>query len=271
MTTDKSGFQIAGTGPENYERFVGLLMAPFVDAVIQRANLAPGRSVLDVACGTGFVARAAAGLVGPSGRIAGLDINEGMLAVARSRAASAGLKAEWHAASALDMPFADDEFDAVLCQQGIMFFPDLAKGLSEMARVCAPNGRVVASFWAPMESNPYIKAYSEHLSVLLPPGSLATNDAAFRLTLDEVASVLRSAGLENVDAETVQGTVTLPPMAEALPMHLSSLPYGPPFAALDAPTQARFFEDVSLSLNRYQQPDETFIVPVATHLVSGTR
>ena len=77
--SDDSGFQLTGSGPESYERYVNVFMAPFVDAVIQRAKLAKGDAVLDVACGPGFVARAASSLVGSTGRVAGLDINAGML------------------------------------------------------------------------------------------------------------------------------------------------------------------------------------------------
>ena len=87
--SNKSGFQLAGTGPESYERYIGVDMAPFVDAVIQRAKLARGDAVLDVACGTGFVARAASSLGGSTGRVAGLDINPGMLEVARAASANA--------------------------------------------------------------------------------------------------------------------------------------------------------------------------------------
>ncbi len=140
--SNESGFQLAGTGPESYERYIGVFMAPFVDAVIQRAKLTRGSAVLDVACGTGFVARAASSLVGSTGRVAGLDINPGMLEVARAASANANPSIEWHQASAEEIPFEDATFDAVLCSQGIMFLPDLRNGVKEFCRVAAPGGRV---------------------------------------------------------------------------------------------------------------------------------
>ena len=73
------GFQLRGSAPERYERYLHPIMAPFVAALIEAGRLQPGSAVLDVACGTGFIARAAAARVGPTGRIAGTDLNPGML------------------------------------------------------------------------------------------------------------------------------------------------------------------------------------------------
>ena len=88
--TQLSGFQVSGNAPEQYERFNAVLMVPFVEAVIERAQVQPGASVLDLACGTGFVARRLAEVVGPSGRVTGLDLNPGMVAVARRVGGPAG-------------------------------------------------------------------------------------------------------------------------------------------------------------------------------------
>jgi len=103
--------------------------------------------VLDVACGTGVVTRAAAERVASGGRVAGIDLNPGMIAVARSLPPTAGAAIEWHEASALALPFADSGFDVVLCQQGLQFFPDKALALREMRRVLRPGGRLALSVW----------------------------------------------------------------------------------------------------------------------------
>lgn len=137
-----SGFQLAGSAPERYERFVAPIMAPFVAALLDAADLEPGRALLDVACGTGFAARAAAARVGPAGRVAGVDVNPGMLATAHKNAPSS---IEWHQAPADDLPFPDDTFDAVVCQQGLQFFPDLQAAVTEAMRVTTGGGRVAAT------------------------------------------------------------------------------------------------------------------------------
>jgi ubiquinone/menaquinone biosynthesis C-methylase UbiE len=118
---------------ENYERFfVPAIGAPVAADLIECAELRPGERVLDVACGTGVVARLAAERVGGTGAVAGLDLNPGMLAVARSVTPS-DMVIDWHEASAEAMPLSDESFDVVLCQLGLQFVPDL-RGLLRLRR-----------------------------------------------------------------------------------------------------------------------------------------
>jgi len=113
-----------GNPPANYERFfVPAIGAPLAKDLIRVAALRPGERVLDVACGTGVVARFASEQVGTTGTVVGLDVNPGMLAVARS-ATPPGMSIEWHQASAEGMPFPDAAFDVVLCQMGLQFMPN---------------------------------------------------------------------------------------------------------------------------------------------------
>jgi ubiquinone/menaquinone biosynthesis C-methylase UbiE len=124
MAQKEDGWQLDASAPELYERYlVPSITRLWAADLVKRAAPKPGERVLDVACGTGIVARLAAAAMG-TGHVVGLDINEGMLAVARSRSAGLGLYIEWHEASALDVPFPDSSFDLVLCQLGLQFFPD---------------------------------------------------------------------------------------------------------------------------------------------------
>ena len=117
----------SGTAPDNYERyFVPAIGAPLAAELVDVAALRPGERVLDVACGTGIVTRFAAERVGADGAVAGVDINPGMLGVARS-AARPELGIDWHEASAEALPFEDETFDVVLCQMGLQFFPGQAR------------------------------------------------------------------------------------------------------------------------------------------------
>ena len=95
--------------------------------------------MLDVACGTGIVARQAAYLVGTTGHIVGVDLNAGMLDVATENAPSDGPDMEWLEGDAAELPCADESFDVVLCQQGLQFFPNKVGAVREMHRVLAQN------------------------------------------------------------------------------------------------------------------------------------
>lgn len=141
--TNVSHTTYGGSPPENYERyFVPAIGEPVARDLIDRAALRAGERVLDVACGTGIVARLAAEQVGETGTVAGLDVNPGMLAVARS-VTPPETSIDWHEASAEDMPLPDDVFDVVLCQMGLQFMADKPAALSEMRRVLAPGGRII--------------------------------------------------------------------------------------------------------------------------------
>ena len=111
MAQTQDGWQLEASAPELYERYLVPAIARLWAAdLVERAAPKPGERVLDIACGTGIVARFAAATIG-TGHVVGLDINEGMLAVARSRSVGPGPHIQWREASALDLPFPDNSFD----------------------------------------------------------------------------------------------------------------------------------------------------------------
>jgi ubiquinone/menaquinone biosynthesis C-methylase UbiE len=121
---------------ERYERYVArYILGPWAPLLVDAARLMAGDRVLDVACGTGVVTRIAAERVGPDGQIIGLDLNPGMIRVARSLPSPIGAPMEWLERSALSLGLKDESVDAVLCQQGLQFFPDKPLALREMRRV----------------------------------------------------------------------------------------------------------------------------------------
>src|SRR5882724_1112383 len=122
-------WQLDGSAPELYERYlVPAITSVWAADLVERASPSATDRVLDVACGTGAVTRLVAQRV-MTGRVVGLDLNSGILAIARSLQTHGASRIEWYDGSALELPFPDNSFDLVLCQLGLQFFPDRAVAL----------------------------------------------------------------------------------------------------------------------------------------------
>ncbi len=144
-------FQIGSEQAEIYEKqFVPALFAQWVDPILDAADIRPGQHVLDVACGTGIVARHAADRMGAAGQVTGLDLNPAMLAVAAR--ISPGIT--WRQGDVGALPFEKDSFDVVTCQAAAMFFPDVPGALQEMGRVTRPGGVVAVQVFDLREQQP---------------------------------------------------------------------------------------------------------------------
>jgi ubiquinone/menaquinone biosynthesis C-methylase UbiE len=138
--------------PEMYEQaLVRPLFQPWAEHLVRAADTTAGDRVIDIACGTGIVARTVRD-IGVSG-IVGVDVNAGMLAVARDRAPDI----DWRIGDATALPVPPDErYDVVLCQQGLQFFADRAAAAAELRRVLVPGGRLAASTWRADEEMPVL-------------------------------------------------------------------------------------------------------------------
>jgi ubiquinone/menaquinone biosynthesis C-methylase UbiE len=164
QTRHSTGWQLDRSAPEAYERYlVPPIFVPWAERLVDRAEVRNGDRVLDVACGTGVVARRAATRIGDTGSVVGLDINEGMLAEAEKAAEAAQLNIELRAGNATELPFSEERFDVVCCQQALQFFDEPTAALKEMRRVQAPGGRVALSVWRPLEYHPGYVVLAEAL------------------------------------------------------------------------------------------------------------
>lgn len=265
-----SGFQVSDDLSDNYERGAGPPMRPFVEAVIERAGLTTGASVLDVACGTGFVARTAAAAVGPSGRVAAVDVDGSRLEYGAAAAAAVIPTIEWHEASADAMPFANDEFDAVLCQQGLQHFPHLGSALAETARVARPGAQVVASVWAPLDRQDYFRALIEACEGQFSAESTnRMRDAFKRLPVETIIQGYESVGLVEVIAEEVTRRATIPPPEVFLELQLSILSaFADEVRVIPRERLAAAVDHLTRTLAPYRSGPE-FLVPSASWIVSG--
>jgi ubiquinone/menaquinone biosynthesis C-methylase UbiE len=211
-----------GDAPANYERyFVPVIGEPMARKLLAATHIEPGQRILDLACGTGIVARLAVDAIGESGSVTGLDVNPGMLAVARSVASDSGI--EWQQGNAESIPFTSDSFDVVLCQLGFQFFADKSTAMREVQRVLAPGGRVLLTvpgptpeLFAVMEAVIAQQISSETARFL--DQVFSVHDAA------EVQGVFEQAGLSNVSVEPSIQDYRLPAPAEFLWQYTYSTP-----------------------------------------------
>jgi ubiquinone/menaquinone biosynthesis C-methylase UbiE len=205
-TTDARDTQNPAQFYEDY--LVPAMFRPFAEELIARADPQPGRRVLDVACGTGIVARLAARHMDGSGSVVGFDLSPFMLEIAEATAADEGLPIEWMQGDAQTLPFSDASFDLVLCQQGLQPIPDKARALGEMWRVLVPGGRLLTNTWTAIEHHPLDKliATSIHRHLGIPafhaPFSLGDHGRLRQLFED--------AGFTAVEIEVVSRELRFP-------------------------------------------------------------
>ena len=194
----------SGSVPALYDRYRGpVFFEPFArDLADCLADLRAG-NLLEIAAGTGIVTRELARVLPETVSILASDINQDMLDFA---AVQPGLaRISWRQADALALPFGDAAFDAVLCQFGVMFFPDRVAGYRETRRVLKPGGRFVFNVWDRIENNEFCWTVTEAMARLFPnnpPGLLARTPYGYFDT-DLIRNELTQAGFDNISIETV--------------------------------------------------------------------
>jgi SAM-dependent methyltransferase len=236
------GKTYGGSAPENYQRyFVPAIAGPFAEDLIAEAALRAGERVLDVACGTGVVARLAAERVGPSGMVAALDLNPAMLSVARS-VPSSGAAIRWYETSAESIPLPDHVFDVVFCQLGLQFVADKSAALREIRRVLTPGGRALVStpppsgFFDVLEEEMARHVGSEAGAFIRMVFSL--NDPAI------IERLFRDAGFADVNVRTYAKDLRLPGAREFLWQYVHCTPLAGLLASLDAARLTALERDV---------------------------
>jgi ubiquinone/menaquinone biosynthesis C-methylase UbiE len=213
------------SAPENYQRFfVPVIGAPLAEDLLREAALVERERVLDVGCGTGVVTRLAAARVGREGRVVGLDINPGMLAVARSvTPAEDGI--EWYEESAEVLPFADRSFDVILCQLSLQFMPDRSRAMAEMHRVLVPGGRLVLN--VPGPADVLFETLADAMEHHVAPEAATFVRTVFAMHEEPaIEDLLKQAGFRDVEAHAYTSELELPPAEDFLWQYIGSTPLG---------------------------------------------
>ena len=157
----------AGSIPQLYERLlVPLIFQPYAEDLAARVALLRPSSVLEIAAGTGAVTRQLARALATDAKIVATDLNQAMLD--QASAVGTARPVEWRQADAMQLPFPDETFDAVVCQFGVMFFPDRAKAFSEARRVLRPGGHFIFNTWDCIEENEFADVVTRALEGLFP-------------------------------------------------------------------------------------------------------
>jgi ubiquinone/menaquinone biosynthesis C-methylase UbiE len=236
----------------NYDRFfVPAIGAPLASDLIRRAALRSGERVLDVACGTGVVARLASEETGANGRVVGLDVNPAMLTVARS-VTPPDMSIEWHEANAENMPLPDASFDIVLCQMGLQFMPDKHAALREMKRVLAPEGRLVFNVPGPTPRlmNIMEKELERHIS---PEAAGFVNQVFSLHDTTEIQNLVNGAGFHDVSVQSDTDSLPLPSPKEFLWQYVQSTPLAGVVAEVDVELRDLLENDVVTKWEEFVQ------------------
>jgi SAM-dependent methyltransferase len=262
MDRDHQG-QVSRRAAEVYEEL--LVPAMFLKParyVAKAAEIRRGDSVLDVACGTGVLAREAASYTGDGARVTGLDRNDGMLSVARRMAP----ELNWHHGIAEALPFKDGTFDRVLCQFGLMFFDDRTAALREMQRVTNSGGRMVITVWGPLERATGHAAMVSLLDRLFGVEPAEALRAPFSLgSRGILQQTFASAGVSAESIETIEVRARFPSLDAWIQAEAKGWIFG---GQIDEDRYQAFLRAARRELAGFQQSDETVALVMPMHIAT---
>jgi len=262
--------RFSGSVPANYEQYmVPLLFRPYAEVLAQRAVEFRPAHILETAAGTGVVTDALARAL-PKAEIVATDLNQPMLDVAVTRVTSANVS--FQQADALDLPFDDASFDLVVCQFGVMFYPDKVQGNSEARRVLRDGGHCLLAIWDRIERNPLSNLAHETMRREFPdnPPMFMKRGPFSYYEPEWIERDLHAAGFGSVGIETVELRCHSPSAENAA----RGLTYGSPMGveleeygegALD-----QVFAEFSHAARQFEGPDG-FDAPMSAHLVTATK
>ena len=255
--------QMSAQAAEVYEaKFVPAAFREWAPRIADAAAIESGQRVLDVACGTGVVAREFAR---QGATVTGLDLSEDMLSVARRISP----EIDWHQGDASELPFEDGSFDAVVCQFGLMFFPEREKSLGEQWRVLAPGGRLVVSVWDAIEQIPIyacmVGLIERHAGVD-PAQALR---AAFSLgDKTNLTNVFNAAGIAGFEIDTHAGIERFGSVGEFVEIQIKGTRQASFF---DHESYAALLEDAWVELPSYRKGEKDFEYQTSAHIIRATK
>jgi ubiquinone/menaquinone biosynthesis C-methylase UbiE len=270
--TDVESWQIAGDSPAAYEEYlVPGFFKPWADKLVQLSPPSPGSEILDVACGTGIVARTAAANAGNDARVTGLDINQQMLNKASEMAEEGGLKINWQQGDAADLPFEENRFDNLFCQQAMQFFPEPQQVLKEMQRVLKPDGILSLNILRSIQHNPAYKILADELE----KHAGETAGTMMRSPFPDwdqktIRNMVTDAGFSDIQILLEIISMRYPSPEEFLRREAASSPLAGEIKEMDPNTRSGMIEDLNRSLVAYTD-DRGIVFPMETLMILANK
>ncbi|MDH3891846.1 MAG: class I SAM-dependent methyltransferase [candidate division Zixibacteria bacterium] len=252
-------------------RLVPILFVPWADRLIEENQPWAGRSVLDLATGTGVVAQRLSEHVGPDGEVFGVDINGEMLSLAQKRCAGSTPAVEFIECSAHPLELTSDSLDFVVCQQGFQFFPDRGAAVGEIYRVLRGGGEVVATTWRPVAECQFFGAICRALEDIREPAIADMMRIPFDVMPgSELPPHFESAGFVNVQLDRQEMDLVLDGgIAQAIKVSYST-PIGPKLKELPDERQNQFRETFTGLLNELS-PDGITMGRMVSNVVTAEK
>ena len=268
--TNQERWQLIASTAEAYERhLVPSLFAPWAQRLVDLAAPRAAERVLDVACGTGIVARHAATRVGDTGAVVGLDLSHSMLAVAEMAAADVSPPIHWRAGDAGALPFPDGGFDVVVCQQGVQFFPDRAAAFREMHRVLAPHGRLAISVWRDLRHSPGYQAMTAALERHAGAEAAAVMRTPFSCgDAERLRELVTAAGFRQVRIRIDIGAARFPSPEGFLRQQAAASPLAGPLHGLAVDGWAALVRDLGETLGAHTD-DDGVVFPIEAVIITA--
>jgi SAM-dependent methyltransferase len=246
---------------------VPALFGEWAQKVADAAQIQAGERVLDVACGTGTLAREVAPRTGATGFVTGLDPNAGMLEVAKQLAPGV----EWRQGNAESLPFADQTFDAVVSQFGFMFFDDRREAVRHAVRVLKPGGRLAIAVWDTLDNIP---AYADEVALLQwlagAPAAEALRAPFVLGNRSDLTTLFAGTGVASVEVTTHKGTGRFPSVRAMVEADLRG--WLPVMGVVLMEEQITgILEAAEDALSPYVATDGTVSFDTSAHIVTGTR
>jgi ubiquinone/menaquinone biosynthesis C-methylase UbiE len=264
-------WQVAGSAPEVYEReLVPAVFGPWAPILIELTDLKPGDRVIDIACGTGIVARIAAARVGRSGAVAGVDLNPGMLNVARSfNATDDAASVQWQEASADKLPFPDGSFDVAYCQLGLQFFADRPAAMREMRRVLSKKGQLAVMVWCSIKESPGFEAFAEMLERNVSSAAAIIMRAPFGLSdANELSCLVAEAGFRDIKVQRRIETIEFPSVERFVLSYVAGSPLASHVSQASDVARENLTAETKLALEKYVS-NRGLSFPIAAHLLTA--